>query len=203
MKKFLKFVCTLLLIVAAFWLGSVTADIRALQNSVIRLHVVADSDSEEAQSIKLQVRDAVLNKLQDAVNSLPDMESAREYIQAQLPELERIANEVLEKAGQGCKAVVSFAKEAFPARKYDTFSLPSGIYESLRITIGNGEGKNWWCVVFPGLCFGATTEAFEDTAAGAGFGDSLTGALTDEPPYRARFFVMDCLGWIENLFYAG
>ena len=97
------------------------------------------------------------------------------------------------------RAVVTFLKEKFPVREYDSFTLPSGVYESLRITIGDGEGRNWWCVVFPKLCVSAAS--VEDTAAGAGFSEPLTDAITQKQGYRIRFLLLDILGKIENLFY--
>ena len=174
MRKIVKLVSTLLLIAAAFYLGTVYSDKRVLSENLIRLHVVADSDSAEDQAIKLQVH---------------------------LPELEQVANDALRAAGNGCKAVVTLAKEAFPTREYDTFTLPAGIYESLRVTIGSGEGQNWWCVIFPSLCVSATTDGFEDTAAGAGFSDRLSGTLTGKQEYKVRFFLLDCFGWVENWIY--
>jgi len=71
----------------------------------------------------------------------------------------------------------------------------------LRISIGRGEGKNWWCVVFPSLCLPSKGEDFQDTAAGAGFPDSLSGALSKDAGYEVRFFLLDCLGWMQNLFF--
>ena len=80
---------------------------------------------------------------------------------------------------------------------------PAGIYEALRITIGAGEGHNWWCVVFPALCVGATVSEFEETAHCAGMNDSLTGALAGEESYEARFLVLDALGRLENFLHKG
>ena len=201
MRKIAKLISTLLLLVAAFYLGTVASDRQALSQNLIRLHVVADSNSAEDQAIKLQVRDAITAKLETVMDELPDLETAKAYLEAHLPELEQIANDALKAAGNGCQAVVTLAKEAFPTREYDTFTLPAGIYESLRVTIGSGEGKNWWCVVFPSLCASATTDGFEDTAVGAGFSDRVAGTLTGKQEYKVRFFLLDCFGWVENWIY--
>ncbi len=203
MRKIVKLTSTLLLLTAAFWLGTVASDKEKLQEDLIRLHVVANSDSAEDQQVKLQVRDAITARLETVMAELPDMEAAKAYLQENLPELERVANDVLEAAGDGYHAVVTLAKEKFPTREYDTFTLPAGIYESLRVTIGSGEGQNWWCVVFPSLCVSATADGFEGTAVSAGFSDRLAGTLTGKPEYRFRFFVLDCFGWVENWFYRG
>lgn len=196
-----KIVCTLLLIAVAFYLGTVSADKQFLSENLIRLHVVADSDSKEDQAIKLRVRDAITEKLETVMKNLPDADAAKEYLRENLADLEQLANEVLRKAGNSCKATVTLAKEAFPTRQYDTFTLPAGIYDALRVTIGSGEGQNWWCVVFPRLCVSATSDGLEDTAAGAGFSDTLTGSLTGKKEYKVRFFLLDCFGWVENWIY--
>ncbi len=198
MKKILKLTAWLLLLSVTFYAGSLASDKRTLSENLIRLHVVADSDSQEDQENKLYVRDAIVEYLQPRLEKFTDMEVAKSYIQQQLPKLQELANNALQDLGESCKAIVTIAKESFPTREYGTFTLPAGIYESLRVTIGEGEGKNWWCVVFPALCVSATSDGFEDTAVGAGFSDSLSGALTQKPQYQVRFFLLDCWGWIEN-----
>lgn len=187
----------------AVWGGTLLADRQRLNEELIRLHVVANSDSREDQEVKLRVRDAVIESLEADLKSLGDVEQAKAYLQENLPKIQAVANQTLKKAGYSGDAVVSLCKEAFDTRDYDTFSLPAGIYEALRIVIGEGEGHNWWCVVFPTLCVPATTEGFADTAAGAGFPDSLTGALTGEEEYQVRFYLLDALGRMENYFFPG
>ena len=199
MKKLLKRVFVCFLLVCLVYGGALAADRQKLQNELVRLHVVAASDSEEDQAIKLQVRDAVLESLQDGLENATDIEAAKQYIASQLPRLESVANEVLAAAGCGDVATVSLQVEEFAARVYDTFSLPAGLYDSLRITIGEGEGRNWWCVTFPTLCIPATTEGFEAVAAGAGFSEELTGSLTGE--YEVRFYLLDLLGQLENFLH--
>ena len=159
MKKLLKRIGICLVLAASVWCGSLLADRQRLNDELIRFHVVANSDSEEDQSIKLQVRDAVLNSLQNDLNKIADVNEARAYLQAKLPQIQAVANSVLEATGCDCEAVVTLCKEAFDTRYYDTFTLPAGIYEALRITIGEGEGHNWWCVLYPNLCFLDTTNA--------------------------------------------
>ena len=199
MKKLLKSVFVCFLLVCLVYTIALVADRQKLKNELVRLHVVAASDSEEDQAIELQVRDAVLESLQAGLENATDIEAAKDYIQAQLPKLEHVANQVLAAAGCGDVATVSLQVEEFAARVYDTFSLPAGLYDSLRITIGEGEGRNWWCVTFPTLCIPATTEGFEAVAAGAGFSDELTGSLTGE--YEVRFYLLDLLGQLENFLH--
>lgn len=199
MKKLLKIASFAMVVYLLLWCGSVLSDRAALNENLIRLHVVANSDSDEDQALKLKVRDAVVEKLQETMESFPTMEEARAYLQEHLPELEAFVNKVIRELGFTDTAEVTLDHEAFDTREYDTFTLPAGYYEALRITIGEGQGRNWWCVVFPSLCFGATQEDFADTAAGAGFSDTLTQTLQDEQP-QIRFFLLDWLGQVENFF---
>lgn len=201
MGKLLKFFTFCLAVYVLFWFGTVLADRNLLSDDLIRLHVVAASDSEEDQALKLQVRDAIIEELRAVMEKLPSVDEAKAYITEQMTHLQQIANQVLADAGCEDTATVALTKECFDKREYDTFSLPAGVYESLRITIGEGDGKNWWCVVFPTLCVGATNEEFAATAVGSGFDDSLTGALQQEEPYEVRFFILDCLGKIQNFFH--
>lgn len=192
-----------LILAALVWCGTLLSDRQKLNEDLIRLHVVANSDSQADQEIKLRVRDAVVSSLQSDLAKVADVEEAKAYLRENLAKIQQIANDVLEKAGFDGEAVVTLCREAFDTRYYDTFTLPAGIYESLRITIGEGSGHNWWCVVFPTLCLPATTEGFADTAAGAGFSDSLTGALTGEAEYEIRFCLLDELGKLETQFFRG
>ena len=202
MRKIAKIIGTSLLLLALVWIGTLIADRQRLSDNLVRLHVVAASDSQEDQTVKLKIRDAIIDELQETVALLPDVDSAKAYLQEQLPHLQEIAKNVVTEAGMDDSVRVELGQESFPTRHYDTFSLPAGVYESLKITIGEGEGKNWWCVVFPSLCLPATSEGFADAAAGAGFPESLSGALQQDSGYEIRFFFLDCLGWLENLFHA-
>ena len=176
MKKLLKRIGICLVLAASVWCGSLLADRQRLNDELIRFHVVANSDSEEDQSIKLQVRDAVPNSLQNDLNKIADVNEARAYLQAKLPQIQAVANSVLEATGCDCEAVVTLCKEAFDTRYYDTFTLPAGIYEALRITIGEGEGHNWWCVLYPNLCFMDSVHAIVPKEGK----EELRSVLTDE-----------------------
>ncbi|MBE6976186.1 MAG: stage II sporulation protein R [Ruminococcaceae bacterium] len=201
MKLIRKLLWIALIVCLLVWGSSVLADRYELSNNLIRLHVVANSDSEEDQAVKLQVRDAINGYLQGVMENIPDVREAKAYLKEHIAELEALANRVLQEAGFSETAKVTLTREEFPTRSYDTFTLPAGVYESLRVSIGDAQGQNWWCVVFPSLCLKATGENFADTAAGAGFDDSLTGALEGKGGYQVRFFFLDCLGWLQNFFH--
>lgn len=193
MGRKLKRIGMLAFVVAFVWFGGLLADKRRLREDILRLHVVAASDSAEDQAVKLEVRDAILGSLQQGLSDLTDMDQALAYVEEMLPKLEQTANRVLAAAGFEEKVTVSLTEEPFPVREYDSFSLPSGIYNALRVVIGEGEGQNWWCVVFPRLCMSATTEEFAEVS---NFSDTLNDSLTGE--YEIRFWLLDKLGQIEN-----
>ena len=199
MKKNLKRVVICALITAGVWSWGLICDRQTLRNEILRLHVVASSDSRSDQAVKLRVRDAVLESISEDLRNVGDIDQAREYIRENLPKIEEAANKALEALGCQDRAVATLKEELFDKRVYDTFSLPAGIYESLRITIGSGEGKNWWCVAFPTLCIPATSEGFEDVAVSAGFSETLTKTLEGE--YEIRFYLLDLLGKLEGILF--
>lgn len=201
MKRYMKRFILCALAAGIFWGWGVLRDRETLNRELIRLHVVAASDSPEDQTVKLSVRDAVIGSLSEGLSQAADIEQARQYIRENLPKIRQAANEALIQLGCFPDATVSLNKEAFDTRVYDTFKLPAGVYEALRITIGEGEGKNWWCVAYPGLCIPATAEEFENVAAGAGFEQNLTKALQREENYEIRFFLLDLLGKWEAYFF--
>ena len=200
MKKLTVLLCTCLLLASVFWLASVWSDRQVLNDQLLRLHVVADSDSEEAQAQKRKVKDAVVAYLQEKMQNVESLSQAVAFLEGELTQLQHIARETLDAAGVADPVTVSLERESFPVRKYDTFTLPSGVYQSLRIVIGEGQGQNWWCVVFPSLCLPATSQGFKETATGAGFSDTLVNTLEEKPGYEIRFFFLDCFGWLQNLF---
>ena len=186
---------------AVTWGAGLLRDSKALEENLVRLHVVANSDSQEDQDLKLQVRDAVVEQLNQVMGTLDSAQAAKDFLSAHLTEIQQTANEVLQEAGSQLKAQVSLALEEFPTRVYDTFQLPAGLYEALRITIGEGEGHNWWCVVFPTLCVPASSGGFQETAEAAGLSGGL--ARTAAPATRGLgipFRVLEWLGLGRNWF---
>lgn len=123
----------------------------ALSDALVRLHVIAVSDEAEEQEIKLRVRDSVLAYLEPRLEGADDAAEARELISAELDGIKAAA----ETAAEGREVSVTLSREYYPTRDYGSFALPAGSYESLRVVLGEGEGHNWWCVVFPPLCLSA------------------------------------------------
>ena len=124
-----------------------------LSDSMIRLHIVANSDSDADQALKYRVRDAIIAYMTDKMGSLHNKEAAGAYVGDHLGELETVANAVIAKEGFSDLARVSFGKYPFPTKQYENVILPAGFYDAVKVEIGRAEGENWWCVMFPPLCF--------------------------------------------------
>ena len=195
-KQFRRIAFVTAFVLGVFAWGIVT-DSRELREGLLRLHVVGASDSAEDQEVKLLVRDAVLASLEDGLQDLTDVDAAVDYVSRMLPKVEAAANRCLAAAGFSDTVAVSLTEEAFPTRDYDNFSLPAGVYRALRVVIGEGEGRNWWCVVFPQLCMAG--EDFVETASVAGLSPELAGTLEGE--YELRFWVLEKWGEMKNRFF--
>lgn len=123
-----------------------------LQENLIRLHIIADSDSDADQNVKLQVRDAVLKNIGDKM-SVSDKDECKSEIIENLDEVEKIADEVLRENGFNYTSHAEYGKFYFPEKSYKSMTLPAGEYYGVRIVLGSGQGHNWWCVMYPPLCF--------------------------------------------------
>lgn len=200
MRKHRKILVLAVVAILFCYMGSLLLQKEQLSDALIRMHVVAASDSDAEQALKLKVRDAVLKEVV-ALGEWEKTEEALCALSAHLDQIEAAANQILKEEGSSHRAEVTLCTEEFPIRKYDTFTLPSGVYQSLRVTIGPGEGANWWCVVFPKLCMPAVGEDVSSVAVDAGFSDSLIGTISGEKEYQVRFFLLDCLGKLENFFH--
>ena len=198
MKRHMKRIGWVALTVACSWLWGIVTDSGDLRENLLRLHVVGASNSAEDQAVKLQVRDAVLGSLEEGLRDMTAPQEAWVYVSRMLPQVEAAANRALAAAGFSETDQVSLTEKAFPTREYDTFSLPAGVYKALRVVIGEGVGKNWWCVVFPQLC-GAEGE-FVETASTAGLDPELARSLEGE--YELRFWVLEKLGELKNQIFS-
>lgn len=129
-----------------------------LYDKVIRLHVLANSDSGEDQELKLKVRDTVLETLGGKLAGISDRETAEGVLTAEFPVLKAAAEQKIRDEGYDYGVTLSIGEEYYPEKSYEELTMPSGKYMSLKVEIGAAEGKNWWCVVFPPLCLGAATK---------------------------------------------
>ncbi len=203
MKKLMKVICVVFAIVGVFHFGELISDRISLNQDLIRLHVVANSNTQRDQETKLRVKDGIVAYLEPIMQTFSSKEEAQKYLQEHLSKIEAVANDILVECGEEATALVTLAKEEFDTRYYDTFTLPAGVYDSLRIQLGDAKGKNWWCVVFPTLCLPASASEFQDTAVSVGFDDKLASTLTEDSGYEIRFFLLDCMGRLENIFHKG
>lgn len=164
-----------------------------LYDSVIRIHVLANSDSKEDQARKLAVRDAILKYTRNRLSLGENREDAKAVLEENLDQLEQVAKKTLEENGSLHEVKIVLGEEYYPTREYETLSLPAGTYLSLQVQIGDAQGKNWWCVLFPPLCLSSSVEA-EDALAGAGMTEENVATVTeDKPVYRIRFKLLEFL----------
>ena len=147
-----------LVLCVIFNIGSFCAESKSISKSVLRLHILANSDSKEDQALKLKVRDAVLKEGKGIFENVSDINSAKQKVIENLPAIEKIANDTLKNEGSDYSAKAGIEKTFFETRRYDNFTMPAGIYDALRIVIGEGEGHNWWCVMFPQLCLSCVSD---------------------------------------------
>lgn len=174
---------------ALFMTAAVEKSSSQLSEKFIRLHVVANSDSADDQALKLRVRDSVLAAMDGVITRGMSREEAAAAINAHLSTVEKAALD----AAEGWGVTVTLSDEYYPTREYDGFSLPAGEYLSLRVMIGEAQGQNWWCVVFPPLC---TELCIEDAEAVWGLGEEEAALITGEDGYVIRFRLIE---WWEQL----
>ena len=158
----------------------------ALADKVVRLHVLANSDSEADQFLKLTVRDAVLAETEVLLEGVENRDTAARVLRAQLPQLRRTAERTMAEQGSHYPVEVRLETAEFPTKTYDGFALPAGEYLALRVLIGEAAGQNWWCVVFPPLCSAAASEVGE-TAVAAGLSGEQVRLITEEEGYVLKF----------------
>lgn len=167
-----------------------TAEECGVYDSTVRLHVLANSDSEEDQRVKLLVRDAVLKHISSY--EAKTKEEALLSISANREEICEIAKNVLSENGMSCDVSLEIGKEQYPERYYEDFSLPAGEYTSVRILIGEGKGQNWWCVLFPPMCtaYAMSPEGEEYISVGLSKDqyNMITGASGE---YKVKFKLLE------------
>ena len=183
---------------AASWLGQ---EQRELADSVIRLHVIANSDSEADQALKLAVRDRVLEQAEGLYPQEATLAEAQAALEGQLNALAAAGREVVEERGYDYPVAAQLTDCWFPTKEYEGFALPAGNYTALRVTIGEGRGQNWWCVAFPPLCLGAASETVDQAAQAGLFTPGQAALVTqDGEGYVLKFKAMELLGELQGFF---
>lgn len=165
-----------------------------LRHNILRLHIIANSNSVEDQALKLKIRDRILNESGDIFALSESVDDAVTVAEEQLPALEKIANEVIAEEGFDYDAKASVGYGFFETRVYDEFTLPAGRYKSLIINVGESKGKNWWCVIFPEICLPAASDReLSDTVNEDG-----VRIAEDSDRYILRFKVIEIYEDIKN-----
>ena len=171
------FVCSVFCSMASF-----DVSCEELRDNVLRLHIIANSDSKADQDLKFKIRDAVLAEGDTLFEKSTDLDSAINRASENLAVYEEIANRVIAEEGLNYKVTVKIGKTFFETREYDDFTLPAGEYEALIVEIGKARGKNWWCVIFPSVCVPTQKANLKDSVG------EKTAQIAENPrPYKIRF----------------
>lgn len=168
-KILLSVTAIIIILYIAFSFTYFTASSESVRGDVVRLHILANSDSEEDQEVKLLVRDALLNENTRLLSGGVNTENAEEYFLENKEKLLETAKETLEKNNFNYDALISLGKEYFATKRYGELIFPAGEYTSLKIVLGEGKGHNWWCVMFPPLCVPAADDVEADESKTADY----------------------------------
>ena len=152
-KKYFIIFILLFLYVMLYSFSYANNVVSDLSNSLFRLHVIANSNSKEDQNLKYLVRDELISYMNTLCSNVSSKEQAIAIANEHLDDFQKVANEVISKNGFNYSAKVQIGNFAFPTKTYGDISLPAGYYDALKVELGKAEGKNWWCVMFPSLCF--------------------------------------------------
>lgn len=167
----------------------------SLRNDVLRLHVIANSDSDADQQVKLKVRDALLQCGSNLFSGNTNVTDAEELLRIEKVELIKESDRVLEENGFGYKTKIEFTEEYFPTRTYETYTLPAGNYHAIKVILGKGEGHNWWCVMFPPLCLPAATE---DEDIDLYLTKDSQKIIRSKPDYEIRFKIVEIIEKLKS-----
>lgn len=179
-KYILAGVALAALVTTGMWCGRQYQLQRQLAEKVLRFHVLANSDTVEDQNLKLKVRDAIGGYMQENMQDMESKEACENFVAAQLPEIEQVAEQVVEKAGFSYEVHAELTECEFPVKTYGTYTFPAGTYDALKVTIGAGGGQNWWCVMYPNMCFENSMYEIVDEKSG-----EALRAVLDEEEYEA------------------
>ncbi len=194
--KKLEISITFALVVSiVFSVISFSATAEEIRNDVLRLHVIAASDSKDDQALKLKVRDAILDAGAEIFDGSVNVVNAVEKITPEINNLTETAQKIVKENGFDYDVKISISEEYFTTRTYETVTLPAGEYLSLIVRIGEGKGKNWWCVMFPPMCLSAADE--EDVLKSV-LSDSEIRLVNSRPEFEPRFKIIELFENFKN-----
>ncbi len=192
LKKFTIAVCMGLVISILVSFSGFDASCLELKENLLRLHVVANSDTKADQTLKLKVRDRILLVGENAFKDKENLILAKETAEDMIPVFKNEAKKVILENGFNYDVEVSLGKAFFDTRVYENFTLPAGEYDALKVVIGSGRGKNWWCVIFPSVCIPSAT----NRSLGSVVSNKTENIVTNAPKYQIKFKVIE---WYETL----
>ena len=196
LSKKIKISITVGIVVAILFSICSFAKTSEIRSDVLRLHVIANSDTSVDQNLKLRLRDYILQEGKDIFNGSVNVENAVEKIEPVLPELEKSAKAFVNRAGFDYDVKISLSNEYFTTRTYETVTLPAGKYLALRVVIGSGEGHNWWCVMFPPMCVPAADKKDEIENV---FSEKEIKLVESKPKYEPRFKVVEIYEQLKEI----
>lgn len=197
LSKKIKISITVGIVVAIlFSICSFAKTSEEIRSDVLRLHVIANSDTSVDQNLKLRLRDYILQEGKDIFNGSVNVENAVKKIEPALPELEKSAKAFVNQAGFDYDVKISLSNEYFTTRTYETVTLPAGKYLALRVVIGSGEGHNWWCVMFPPMCVPAADKKDEIENV---FSEKEIKLVESKPKYEPRFKVVEIYEQLKEI----
>ncbi len=196
------------LVVSMFAMAYADETQNEIASSVVRLHIVANSDSDGDQAVKLKVRDAIIAEFSDCLQTAQSPAQAEQIMQDNLSRIEAVANRVLKENSYSYQAQASIGETHFPVKHYENITLPPGNYRALRIVLGNGAGQNWWCVMYPPLCFSGSIEGSASQESQAmlksSLGEENYTLITDgadesgELPVQFKFKILEIFDFLHK-----
>ena len=171
-------------------------DCKGIREEVLRLHVIANSDEDYDQELKLKVRDALLQSGESIFSGSEDIISAESKIADKQDILRYTAEETIYNLGFDYDVKIELARSYFPTKTYGELTLPAGYYKAVRVIIGQGKGKNWWCIMFPPLCLPAATDS-EDIISDF-LSEEEMQIVTSDPKYEVRFWLVEKYYELKN-----
>ena len=195
MKRLVRSMITGLIITLVFTLVPFEGECREISNNVFRVHILANSDSEEDQNLKLQVRDALIQRAEPLLNGVKTKEDAMKIVSENLELLQNTASDVIYSQGFDYPVRLSVTNMYFTTRYYGDVTMPGGFYDALRVEIGKAEGKNWWCVMYPSLCL------YSDNSSSSmkeGLSERQYDIVTEGEDYVFRFKIVEIFTGLCN-----
>lgn len=197
MKLLIKSACIAFVLTVIYSVIPFEAQCSELSQDVFRLHILADSDSEADQNLKIKVRDEVLDYTEDLFNSANSKEEAESIISDNLQSISNVAYQTVLDNGYDYVVTAEITNMYFTTRYYEGYTLPSGMYDALRITIGEGEGHNWWCVMYPSICISSAED--KESKAKEALDDDEYNIVCNEQ-YQYKFKVVEMFEKFCSLF---